>query len=444
MGVYFGTDGLRGVFNKELTFDLAYSCGNALAKEFDNIKILIGRDTRSTGSFLTLAFSCGAMQAGASVVDVGVCPTAGISYLTKKFGFDYGVVISASHNPSKFNGIKIFDKFGIKLNEEKEETLEKQFFIKKFVNYKNIGTYKFNPKLLNVYIDFLLNSFNFSFNGEKVVIDCSNGSYSNIAKRIFEKKGAKVIAISVNPNGRNINKNCGCVFIQNLQNEVIKNNARFGFAFDGDGDRCIAVDENGEIVDGDKLLYIFALYFKKINKLSNNLIVGTKHTNMGVEIALKNKGINLFRAEIGDKFVGQKVREYGALLGGEQSGHIIINSMLETGDGLLTALCLSFICMAESKNLSKFIDFELFKQVNKNVFVKDKDLLMRNKILLEKLKEKQKELLGVGRIMVRASGTEPCVRVMVETQNEEVSMKIANEFVEMIQQLDENLKKCVE
>ena len=444
MGVYFGTDGIRGKFREELDFELAYSCGNALASKFENIKILIGRDTRLSGSFISLAFSCGAMQAGADIVDIGVCPTAGISFLTKNLGFDYGVVISASHNPAEFNGIKIFDKSGIKLSEEKEILLEKKFFKKKRIEGKFIGSYEYNPILINKYIEFLSNLFDFDFNGKKIVLDCSNGSNSNISEAIFKSKGAEIISYNSNFNGENINKNCGCTHIENLKEIILQNDADFGFAFDGDGDRLIAVDKNGKIFDGDKIVYIFSKYLKKKGKLKNSVVVGTKHTNMGVEIALKKKGIELIRTDIGDKFVGQKIREIDAVLGGEQSGHIILSEIMPTGDGLLSSLFLSFILISENKDLSSYIDFKDFEQENINIEVKNKHEIINDTRLNDFLRKKETELLGIGRIMLRVSGTEPCIRIMVETQSGSVSKKIANEFVEIIKQIDGEHRKCAE
>ena len=444
MKKYFGTDGIRGKFGNELGFDLAYKLGYIFANEFKNIKILIGRDTRFSGHFLSLAFSCGAMQCGAKIVDVGICPTAGISFLTKKLGFDYGVVISASHNPAEYNGIKIFDSKGLKLSDDKENLLEQKLLQNIKINFSQIGEYELNLSLLDEYTNYLSSTFDFCFYGKKLVLDCANGSTSKIADKIFRDKGAEVILIGASPNGKNINQECGCVNIENLRQGVLKNNADLGFAFDGDGDRLIVVDKSGAVVDGDKIVYIFSCYLKEQGKLKNQVVVGTKHTNMGVEIALKNRGIKLIRTDIGDKFVGRKIRGVGAVLGGEQSGHIILNEIMPTGDGNLSALFLSFILMTENKTISSYLDFEDFCQVNINIEVSDKNEIIKNKQLCDFLKEKESVLNDFGRVLIRASGTESCIRIMVETQSESVSKKIANEFAEVIQQIDGKLKKCVE
>lgn len=444
MGIYFGTDGFRGKFNDDLTISVAYNLGNALGSEKYNAKILIGRDTRSTGSILTLAFACGAMSAGASIVDVGVCPTATISFLITKMGFDFGVMVSASHNPAEYNGIKIFDKTGRKISEKVEENLERKFIKHENVNYNEIGTYQYKPQFVDDYVDFLINLFDFSLKNIKIVLDCSNGASSFIAQKIFKSKGAKVIVVANSPNGVNINDSCGALHISNLKKYVKLHGANFGFAFDGDADRLIAVDENGDELNGDLIIYIFAKFFKIRGELSNFSVVGTRHTNLGVEKALNREGIKLIRTEIGDKYVSSKLYEQNLLLGGEQSGHIIVQKYLPTGDGLLSALLLSYIIVCENKKLSKFIDFKPFKQTNINVFVKNKVEVINSEKLSLKINEINSILNGIGRVMVRVSGTEPCIRVMVETEDDVVSQKYANEIALIVKQVDSEINLCVE
>ena len=263
MGLFFGTDGLRGKFNDDLSFSIIYNTGNALGSETFGAKILIGRDTRSSGSLVSLAFACGAMNAGANIVDVGVCPTAGVAYLTKKHHFDYGVIISASHNPAEFNGIKIFDKFGKKIGDKAEERLEKKFLKQITMPFDEVGQYVFNSKLVEDYEKFLSELFDFSLEGKKVVLDCSNGASYKIAKKVFKSKGAKLFLIGASPSGININRGCGALHTEKLQEQVKRQGADFGFAYDGDSDRFKAVDENGKIITGDELVYVFALYYKK-------------------------------------------------------------------------------------------------------------------------------------------------------------------------------------
>lgn len=443
MGLFFGTDGLRGKFNDDLSFSIIYNTGNALGSETFGAKILIGRDTRSSGSLVSLAFACGAMNAGANIVDVGVCPTAGVAYLTKKHHFDYGVVISASHNPAEFNGIKIFDKFGKKIGDKAEERLEKKFLKQITMPFDEVGQYVFNSKLVEDYEKFLSELFDFSLEGKKVVLDCSNGASYKIAKKVFKGKGAKLFLIGASPSGININRGCGALHTEKLQEQVKRQGADFGFAFDGDSDRLIAVDENGKIITGDELVYVFAIYYKKKGKLLSPAVVGTRHTNMGVEQALKKQGINLIRTDIGDKYVNSMLIEKDLLIGGEQSGHVIVRDLLTTGDGILNALLLSAIIVEENKNLSQLINIRLSVQTNINVEVKDK-LRVINSEKLSNLTAECEKKLGSGRVMIRVSGTEPYIRIMVESLNSEVSNKVAKEIAECVKQIDKEENKCVE
>lgn len=444
MGVFFGTDGLRGKFNDDLSVNVAYNCGNALGSEIKKSKIVIGRDTRSSGSILSLAFATGAMNAGADVVDVGVCPTATISYLTTSLKFDYGVMISASHNPAEFNGIKIFDKNGVKISESKEECLERKFIKQVSVNFENVGSYQFKPNLVKLYEKYLLSLFDFNLKNKRIVLDCSNGASSFIVRKIFKSKGAKIFVTCNKPNGKNINEECGCLHISRLQKNVKKFKADFGFAFDGDADRVVAVDEMGNILTGDMLIYIFANFFKSKGELQGSAVVGTRHTNLGVEKALLKNDIKLIRTEIGDKFVSQKLKELNLLVGGEQSGHIIIKKYLPTGDGILSALLLSYIINGENKNLSEFINFKLYSQTNINIAVKNKVEVINSEILSEKLRLVNEKLGGASRVMLRVSGTEPCIRVMVESENQEISQKYANELASVVKQVDDELERCAE
>ncbi len=443
MGVFFGTDGIRGKFNDDLSFSIIYNCGNALGSEIFGAKILVGRDTRCSGGLVTLAFACGAMNAGSNITDIGICPTAGISYLTKKLGYDFGVVISASHNPAEFNGIKIFDKFGKKIGDCWEERLEKKFLKQLTVSYDQVGQYIFNPKLTKIYEEFLEGLFDFSLKEKRVVIDCSNGASYKIAKKIFKNKGAKLTVLGGSPSGVNINRNCGALHLEKLQATVKNIHADFGFAFDGDSDRLIAIDENGRIITGDMIVYIFSCFYKKHGKLVSPYVVGTRHTNMGIEKALKAKGINLIRTDIGDKYVSSMLSEKDLLIGGEQSGHVIVRDLLTTGDGILNALFLSSIIVNENKKLSELADAELSVQTNINVLVKDK-LRVINCEKLSNITSECEKNIGDGRIMIRISGTEPYIRIMVESSKEEVSNKVAKELAECIRQIDLEENQCVE
>lgn len=444
MGVFFGTDGIRGKVNDDLSYDVAYKCGNAVAAKYPNAKILIGRDTRISGSMITLAFACGAMNGGATVTDIGVCPTAGISYLTNTLGYDLGVVISASHNPSEFNGIKVFDKNGLKLGDKKETELEKRFLKELVVDNDKIGTYSYEPRIVVKYENFLSKSIKQSLKGLTIVLDCSNGASYKLAPAVFRDNGARIIATYCKPDGLNINKDCGSLHTERLQRYVKKYKADMGFAFDGDSDRVIAVDDNGNVVDGDLLIYMLALDYKKQGKLNPSIVVGTRHTNMGVEEALKNKGIELIRTDIGDKYVSAKLVEKKLLIGGEQSGHIFVKDKLPTGDGILNALHIASICARDNKKLSSYFDFDVYKQCNMNVVVDDKMKVINSDLLAREINEEEKELENKGRIMIRLSGTEPCVRVMVETKDYKLSQTIATRLSNIIRDIDEEDYKCVE
>lgn len=436
MGVFFGTDGIRGVYGEELNEKISFACGNALGRCGENLKIIIGCDTRLTCDVLGLSFACGAMSAGVDVTNIGVCPTAGVSYLVTKLGFDYGVVISASHNPAKYNGIKIFNKYGKKISEVEEEILERKFLNQRFVDYKQVGKYYHKPYLVGVYYRYLENLFKFDLSGKTIILDSSNGASFKIARKLFKSKGANVCCIGVKPNGLNINQNCGSLFVSKLQKIVLKKNADFGFAYDGDSDRLVAVSNKGEIVTGDQLVYIFAMFYKLKDSLNPSKVVGTKHTNMGIEKALSENGIELLRADIGDKFVSEKMDEEKLLVGGEQSGHIILKEFLQTGDGILSSLFLAYICSLENKTLSEKLDVKLYKQCNINVNVKDKLSILQNESLIKFIKSKEMKLSNQGRLMVRASGTEQVIRVMVESENKDISDNLANEIADYIKQID--------
>lgn len=436
MGIYFGTDGIRGVVNDELTYDLAYRCGNALGSTKDKSNILIGCDTRLSSSYLINAFSGGVMSAGSNIVDVGVCTTPGIAYLTKTLGFDYGVVISASHNESKYNGIKIFTKDGVKLGDDRENHLERKFVHQVNVTNDKIGTFTQNFKLIKKYVEHLILSCNHRLDDMKIVIDTSNGASYKIAPYAFKKLGAKVIKINCSPNGKNINHNCGSLHPEMLSKTVKLHKADIGFAFDGDADRIIACDENGEIVDGDKIVYILALYLKKNNMLNKNIVVGTRHTNMGIEKALLKNNITLERTDIGDKYVIAKIDEKKLSLGGEKSGHIIIRDYTTTGDGILTAVKLAEIIKTAKTKASTLSRVKLYPQCNRDVIVSDKIKIINSENLKKEIDSQQNMLGHDARIMVRISGTEPKIRIMVECKNFKFANESALALEKTIKQID--------
>lgn len=411
MGLYFGTDGIRGIANRQITPDLAFKCGNALAQAGAD-KIVIGRDTRQSGDMLAVSLASGALAGGCDVIDVGLVPTPCIAYLTDVLDCRFGVVISASHNPPEFNGIKVFSALGIKLADDEEERIEK--FMASTVLADGCETGKYTQtRAVEIYRNFLADSIDESLAGLKIVLDCSNGATCKTAPKVFSSLGAETILLSSRADGKNINRNCGSLHPEFAAKKVVECGADAGFCFDGDGDRLIAVDEKGNVVDGDKILCILAKEFKKNGLLKNNCAVGTSHTNMGVEKALNDDGIKLLRADIGDKYVNALMTSSRAEIGGEQSGHIIIRHLLSTGDGVLTALQLAKII--KHAKLSQLADVQLYPQFNVDLIVADKMMVINHEDLWRNVAK-----LGEGfdgRILVRASGTEPKIRVMTECRD---------------------------
>lgn len=437
MGIFFGTDGLRGVVNKDLTFDIARRVGNSLTCVINNPSIIIGSDTRISNSYIMLGVAAGALAGGAKVIDIGVVPTAGIAFITKMYGADFGVVISASHNSAEYNGIKVFDKNGNKLNEKEEENLEKYFIHEKTNDYPQIGKFEQDLNLYKKYENHLVNSVDIDLSGLTVVLDGSNGASHKIAPSVFRQLGAKVYATNCKNDGMNINKNCGSLYPERLAKKVLKYKGDMGFAFDGDADRVIAVDENGKIFDGDMILYIMAKYLSSTGQLNNNEVVGTTHTNMGLQIALKKYGIDLIRVNIGDKFVIAKMLESNISIGGEQSGHIILKNHASTGDGILTAIQLAAISKKCGKRFSEMFDAMLYPQVNINIKVKDKLAILNSEDVFAAVNKATTELGNQGRVMLRASGTEPKIRIMVECLDENLANTLAKNIENEVMKANE-------
>ena len=437
MGLFFGTDGLRGKVNEDLTQDIAYKIGNALSILKENPTILIGSDTRISNTYLAIALSSGALSGGANVIDAGVVPTAGVAYLTKKLKADYGVVISASHNSAEYNGIKVFDCNGYKLGDKEEERIERCFIREKTNPFPNIGTYTQDFTLIKEYRDFLIGCSQHKFDGLTIVLDCAHGASHRVAPEVFRKLGANVIASNATYDGLKINKDCGALYPENLARRVKRYKADMGFAFDGDADRLIAVDENGNTVNGDMIICSLAKYFNKNGLLNDSTAVGTSHTNMAIEHDLLNNGIKLIRTDIGDKYVLQKLIEKNLSLGGEQSGHVILKDLATTGDGILTAIAVTNMLISENKTMSDAMNVELYPQVNKNVIVEDKFRIINNEELGREVAKYTAQLSGKGRIMIRASGTEPKIRIMVESQDKELNENIANSLYKTVKSIDE-------
>jgi len=445
MGKLFGTDGVRGIANEELTADLSYKLGKAgayvLTSEMKHApKILVGMDTRISGDMLESALSSGICSVGAQVIVLGVIPTPAVAYLTRLYNADAGVVISASHNPFEFNGIKFFNNKGYKLSDELEEKIEDIVLNKNAELPRPVGEYigrkTYNYNAVNDYIDYIIGLLDTDFKGLKVILDCANGAAFKSSPITFEKLGAHVITINNNPNGVNINRKCGSTHLDELKATVLRESADIGLAFDGDADRVLAVDDKGNIVDGDQIMAIIGLDMKKQDKLKNNTIVATVMSNLGFDIMAKKEDINISKTKVGDRYVLQEMLENGYLLGGEQSGHVIFLEHNTTGDGLLTAVKLLSVVKKSRDNLSKLASImEILPQVLINAKVKNEN---KNKYLEDELvanfcSEIENEFNGNGRVLIRPSGTEPLVRVMIEGKDRDYIGKRARELADIIE-----------
>lgn len=439
MGKLFGTDGVRGIANSELTCELALNVGRSVAIAFnDNSKnkkpkILIGKDTRISSDMLEGALKSGICSVGADVVVVGVVPTPAIAFLVRAYGADAGIMISASHNPYQFNGIKIFDKNGYKLSNHIEEKIEKLIFEGllsfKYPISEGIGYVSYESDATYDYINYIKSLARTKFNGIKIAIDCANGAASETAEDLFTELGAECNMLFNTPDGTNINENCGSTNMEALSEYVVRNNMDLGIAFDGDADRCLAVDENGKKVDGDAIMAICALDMLERGVLSHNTVVGTVMTNMGFSEFCNKNGIHFEAANVGDRYVLENMVAKNYNFGGEQSGHVIFHDFSTTGDGQLAAVQLIDVLKRKNQSLSearKIIRNYPQTVVNINVNKGKKYLLKTDDDILKILSDAKESLNGTGRIIVRESGTEPLVRVMVECIDTNKTQNIAN------------------
>jgi len=445
LGRLFGTDGVRGIANTELTCEIAFQMGKAgayvLAEESRHTpRIVIGKDTRRSGDMLEKALAAGICSAGAEAVFLGVISTPAVAYLTRLYEADAGVVISASHNPAEFNGIKYFNSKGYKLSDSIEERIE-SIILDKSESLPNpsgdmVGTVTEKADASDNYISFLKKTIDCSFDGLKIALDCANGSAYKTAPRVFKELGAEVLVISDNPDGININKNCGSTHMSMLKSFVTVNGCDMGFAFDGDADRVLAVDSNGCVVDGDKIMGIIGLEMKKQNKLSHNTVVATVMSNLGLDIMARNNGLHLEKTKVGDRYVLEKMLNCGYILGGEQSGHIIMLDYNTTGDGQLTALQLVQIVKKSGGKLSDLASImQVYPQVLKNARVKNenKTAYMQDTEIAAKCRELEEMFNGEGRVLIRPSGTEPLVRVMIEGKDLDFITEKAAELAALIE-----------
>jgi len=444
MGKLFGTDGIRGLANEyPMTAEMAIKVGRAVAyvfgrKEKGRLKIIIGKDTRISGYMLEYALVSGICSMGADAYLAGVLPTPAIAYITASTDADVGIVISASHNPFYDNGIKIFKGDGFKLSDEIEFAIEKILLSDEISsicrNVRMTGeVYRIDDAEQN-YMDFLLSDVPEKFcQGMKIVIDCSNGATCKVAPELFVRLEAEVESLFIDPDGRNINENCGSQNTSELKKSVLEKGADIGIAFDGDGDRLIAVDEKGNVITGDQILAICAKNMKKRGWLKNNTVVSTIMSNMGLGIALEDMGIKHIKAKVGDRYVIESMIHSGAVLGGEDSGHMIFLDSQTTGDGILTALKLIDAIKDESKPLSELVKImNVFPQVLINVEVKNKPDILSVSQITETIKAVERNLAGKGRVLVRYSGTQPLCRVMVEGPTLEITGRYCREIADKV------------
>ncbi len=440
MGRLFGTDGVRGIANGTLTCELAMNIGRAAAcvlknNSTDKPRFLIGSDTRKSSDMLINSIAAGLCSVGADVTVLGVVPTPAVAYLVRKYKADAGIMISASHNPAEFNGIKIFSSDGFKLPDELEEQIETLIIYNNLgsgvVTGGNIGSIRYDTNAVNDYVDFLRATISGKFAPLKVAVDCANGSSSVTAKKLFEGLGADVTILSDNPDGININKDCGSTHLENLRNYVLANNCDIGIAFDGDADRCLCVDELGNEVDGDFIMAICALDMKERGKLTKNTAVGTIMTNFGFTKFCEANDIKFIPTKVGDRFVLEEMLLEDYAFGGEQSGHIIFREFATTGDGQLTALQLLDVISRKKQKLSQLACvMTRYPQVTVNITVSQEGKLKfyTDNDIKEAIEKAKEVLSGTGRIVVRPSGTEPLIRVMTEGSD----MKLIEEQAELV------------
>lgn len=441
----FGTDGVRGIANKELTGELAYKLGrvgtHVLTGGKKKAKIVVGMDTRISGDMLESALIAGICSVGADAYAVGVVPTPAVAYLTRAYEADAGIVISASHNPVEYNGIKFFNADGFKLSDEIEESIENIILANKDVEASPVGA-EIGQKIIikngtKEYIEHLRKSIDVDFKGLKVAIDCGNGANYKAAPTLLTELGAEVELIHNTPNGLNINVNCGSTNPEMVQQLVLESGADIGVAYDGDADRLIAVDEIGNIVDGDHVLAICGKILKDEGKLKNNTLVGTVMTNMGLDVYLKGQGMEISKTQVGDRYVIEEMRDKDYVLGGEQSGHIIFLEHNTTGDGLLTSLQLIAAMKKTGKPLSELAGvMKTYPQVLVNAKVNNtkKYAYEEDAIIKSMICELESKFDGKGRVLIRPSGTEPLVRVMIEGENHQIIKEEAEKLAHVIEE----------
>lgn len=445
MGKYFGTDGVRGVANKELTPELAFKLGRyggyvlAHNEGEKHPRVLVGRDTRVSGEMLESALIAGLASIGAEVMRLGVISTPGVAYLTREMGAQLGIMISASHNPVADNGIKFFGADGFKLSDKQEEEIE-QLLDQEQPDLprpagKDILHFSDYYEGAQKYLSYLKSTIDINLDGLKITLDGANGSTSSLAPFLFGDLEATTVTIGCNPDGYNINDECGSTHPEYLAEKVVETESDFGLAFDGDGDRLIAVDEKGNIIDGDQIMFIIGQDMHKNHELNNNMIVSTVMSNLGFYKALETEGIQSNKTKVGDRYVVEEMRRGRYNLGGEQSGHIVMMDYNTTGDGLLTGVQLAAIIKSSGKTLSELAaQMKKYPQSLINVKVTDKHHVSENEDVKAVMNEVENEMNGEGRILVRPSGTEPLVRVMVEAATNEDAERYAQTIADKVKE----------
>ncbi len=444
MSNFFGTDGIRGEVGKspitaDMLLKVGWAVGSVLKEQNENASVIIGKDTRVSGYLFESALEAGFLSAGVNVGMLGPMPSPAIAYLTQAFGATAGVVISASHNPYQDNGVKFFSSKGVKLSDKTQKAIEKKISMPMTsVDSSSIGKARRYEQALGRYIEFCKSTFDksCSLSTLKIIIDCANGATYHIAEDVFTELGASVTMINNSPDGYNINHECGATDTKHLQREVLENKADLGIAFDGDGDRLIMVDHKGERVDGDELVYIIANAWKENGDLKSNSVVGTKMTNLGIQLAFSEIGVNFIEADVGDRNVMDQLIENKAELGGEGSGHIICLNKSTSGDGIIAALQVLEVMAKSGKSLLELkSSMKKYPQVLINVRTETKINLQSDKKLTQAIDRIESKLVDTGRILVRESGTEPLIRVMVESSHYDLAMNSAEELAEIIKSM---------
>lgn len=444
MGRLFGTDGVRGVANSELTPELAFNLGKAgayvLSKDADRPVFLIGKDTRISGDMLEDALSAGILAMGGNVIKVGVLPTPAIAYLVRHYKADAGIVISASHNPFEYNGIKFFNGDGFKLDDDLEDEIEdiilRNIDVNSHITGDKLGRcLEADDDALWLYADFLERTIDVRLDGMKLAIDCANGASYKVAEKVFTDLGADVTVIGNVPNGTNINDRCGSTHPEQLQKLVKDMGADIGLAFDGDADRLIAVDEKGNVIDGDRVIYICTKMLKECGELKENKVTVTVMSNLGFHKACKEMGVDIDVTQVGDRYVLEQMLKSGCIIGGEQSGHIIFLNRTTTGDGILSALQLLKAVKVMGKKPSELAEMmPIYPQVLKNAAIRNenKKKYMNHPEIAAEIKRMEELMAGDGRVLIRPSGTEPLVRVMLEGTDIEQITKLAQNLAALI------------